>query len=276
MKNKKVIITSVAVAVFIIVVGVILWYVNIKRPYDLAVKDYNTAVDIINNKNAELDEAINKLQGLIDSAEKPLDNTIIDTSKEVIKSANTTKTLVDEMPQKTDDIIARTAELSKPVDYSETLKQLNDTYNAFDISIKQYKQLTNPSEDFVIQRLQTIDEVAYVQAVTEDNDPNGKLNKEGGYTATVYFESKNVNQSNVYGTTLLEKCTDAGGAVEVYANEEDAIKRDNYLAVFDGGIFSSGSHKVVGTIIVRTSNELTATQQKALEEKVISALSELK
>ena len=143
------------------------------------------------------------------------------------------------------------------------------------MSIKQYNQFIAPTEDFVIQRLQTIDEVKDVRAVTEDNDPNGNLNKPGGYTATVYFESSNVNQANVYGTDLIDKGTDAGGAIEVYANEEDANKRNDYLATFDGGIFSSGSHKVVGTVLIRTSDELTATKQKALEEKVISALAVL-
>lgn len=44
----------------------------------------------------------------------------------------------------------------------------------------------------------------------------------------------------------------------------------------DGGIFSPGSHRVVGTVIIRTSNQLTASQQKELEEKLIASLTELK
>lgn len=154
--------------------------------------------------------------------------------------------------------------------------ELKKAYNEYDTSIKQYKQLTNPSEEFVIQRLQTIEEIADARAVTEDNDPNGKLNKPGGYTATVYFESKNIKQSEVYGEDIIEKGTKAGGAIEVYANEEDAKNRENYLAGFDGGILSSGSHKVIGTVLIRTSDDLTATQQKTLEENIIKALSELK
>ena len=175
----------------------------------------------------------------------------------------------------TKKIISKTEELSTPPDYTEISKEVDETYNEYDTSIKQYKQLINPSEDFVIQRLQTIDEIADVRAVTEDNDPNGNLNKPGGYTATVYFESKKVNQDDVYGANLIEKGTDAGGAIEVYANEEDAKKREEYLAAFDGSILASGSHNVVGTVLVRTSNELTATQQKKLEEKIINALSKL-
>ena len=87
---------------------------------------------------------------------------------------------------------------------------------------------------------------------------------------------KNIKQSEVYGNDIIEKGTKEGGAIEVYANEEDAKKREDYLAGFDGGILSSGSHKVVGTVLIRTSDDLTATQQKNLEEKIVKALSELK
>ena len=41
-------------------------------------------------------------------------------------------------------------------------------------------------------------------------------------------------------------------------------------------MFASGSHTVVGTTIVRTSDELTASQQKELETKLINSLVELK
>lgn len=276
MKNKKVVVITSIIVVLLVVVGIVVWYLTIQHPHNIAVKDYNAAVAVIDEKNAVLDEAIKKLQGLIDSGEKPLDDTIIDTSKEVIKNADISKILVEKMPKKTEDIIAKTNELSQPIDYTDILQQLNDTYTAFDTSIKQYKQFITPTEEFVIQRLQTIDEIKYVRAVTEDNDPNGKLNKPGGYTATVYFESSNVNQADVYGTDLIDKGTDAGGAIEVYANEEDAIKRNDYLASFDGGIFASGSHKVVGTVLIRTSDELTASKQKALEEKIINAFAALR
>lgn len=276
MKNKKIVASISAIAAVLILVVITLWFINVRTPYNNAVNSYNAAVNVINEKNLELDEATSKLQSLIDSGDKPLDDAIVDKAKELIKNAGSSKIIVDEMPNKTNDIIAKTAELIRPVDYSDILKQLNDTYTAFDTSIKQHKQFISPTEEFVIQRLQTIDEIKDVRAVTEDNDPNGNLNKPGGYTATVYFESSNVNQSNLYGSDLIAKGTSAGGAVEVYADEEDATKRNTYLSAFDGSIFASGSHKVVGTVVIRTSNSLTASKQNALEEKVINALAELK
>ena len=49
-------------------------------------------------------------------------------------------------------------------------------------------------------------------------------------------------------------------------------KRNNYLAAFDGTVLASGSHKVVGTVVVRTSNLLLASQQKLLESNIIAVL----
>ena len=131
-----------------------------------------------------------------------------------------------------------------------------------------------------MQRILTVDDVVDARAVTEDQDPNGNLHKAGGSTSTIYFESKKVDQSKVYVSgdykdVLIDKGTDAGGAIEVYSTVEDAEKRRDYLATYDGTIFANGTHTVIGTVLVRTSNELTASQQKELEQKVIEALTKL-
>lgn len=114
--------------------------------------------------------------------------------------------------------------------------------------------------------------VVDISAVTEDNDPNGNLNKAGGYTAQVYFSSDLVNQSSVSGTTVIEKGTQCGGSIEVYSTVEDVTKRNDYLATFDGGIFASGSHTVIGTCLVRLSDELTASQQTEMEKNIAEIL----
>ncbi len=276
MENRKNLLIIGGIGGILVITTLILLYFYDINPHDLAVKEYNKVVAVIDKKNKELDEAIAKVQKLIDSNSKVIDSEVIETAKETTKKAVASKLILGEMPNSTKDIKKKTKELSTLPDYTGILQELADAYTSYDTSIKQYKQLTNPKEDFVMQRLLTIDEVVDARAVTEDNDPNGKLNKPGGYTATIYFESKNVNQSTVHGKDLIDKGTNAGGAIEVYANEEDAIKRKNYLAIFDGSILASGSHTVVGTILVRTSDKLPASKQKALEEKIIKALSELK
>ena len=152
---------------------------------------------------------------------------------------------------------------------------LNEAYTAFNNSVKQYELVNNPAESYVIKCLEKVEHVIGISAVTEDNDPNGHLGKAGGYTATVYFTCDWVNQANVIGNTIIDKGTDGGGAIEVYANVEDAESRDSYLAGFDGGVLASGSHTVVGTCVVRTSDELAASKQKELEAAVIGALTKL-
>lgn len=275
MKKKIVIISSIVATVLII--GGILGYFLYLKPHNEAVKKYNAAVSVIKNKNAELDEEISKLQRLIDSKDKPLDETLIDSSKETIKKASAEKTVLSKMPFKTSEIIKQTEKYSVGVNYSENIGLLKEKQTALETSQKQYKQFICPSEEFVLQRVLSVDEVTAAKPVTEDNDPNGKLNKAGGYTATVFLESKNINKDEYgLGNDVIENGTEGGGAVEVYANGEDAKARNDYLAGFDGaGFFDSGSHTVIGTTVIRTSTNLTATQQKELQEKIIDALARL-
>ena len=280
MKKKTKLIIVAVVVVIAVIVGGLGAYFGYFKPHKEAVEAYNVVVSDIQEKNDQLDGEIKKLQELVDNEDKPLDETIIDTAKEALKNAGASKIVIGEMPKATKDILSRTKELSTPVDYSDELTSLSTAYTNLENSKKQYKQVVNPSEEFVMQRILTVDDVADARAVTEDQDPNGNLHKAGGYTSTIYFESKTVNQSDVYvsgeyADVLIDKGTDAGGAIEVYENVEDAEKRRDYLATYDGTIFANGTHTVIGTVLVRTSNELTATQQKELEQKVIDALTRL-
>ena len=53
---------------------------------------------------------------------------------------------------------------------------------------------------------------------------------------------------------------------------EDAESRNAYLGAFDGRALKVGSHVVYGTIVIRTSDYLTASQQKELTEKILNVL----
>ena len=280
MKKKTKLIIVAVIVVIAVIVGSLGAYFGYFKPHKEAVEAYNVVVSDIQEKNDQLDGEIKKLQELVDNEDKPLDETTIDAAKEALKNAGASKIVIGEMPKATKDILSRTKELSTPVDYSDELTSLSTAYTNLENSKKQYKQVVNPSEEFVMQRILTVDDVADARAVTEDQDLNGNLHKAGGCTSTIYFESKTVNQSDVYvsgeyADVLIDKGTDAGGAIEVYKNVEDAEKRRDYLATYDGTIFANGTHTVIGTVLVRASNELTATQQKELEQKVIDALTRL-
>ena len=130
----------------------------------------------------------------------------------------------------------------------------------------------SPSESYIIESLNQSEYILEVEAVTESSDPNGKLNIDGGYNACVFFSSTLVDQSNFSAKSVVEKGTSCGGCIEVYSSEEDATARNEYLAKFDGGLLDSGSHTVIGTIVIRTSEKLTKKQQTELTRNLVSII----
>ena len=138
--------------------------------------------------------------------------------------------------------------------------------------------LNNPNSNDVKEVLKTLDGVKSICVVNEDNDPNGNLNKKGSYTGAVYFRLTQVDTNlkddeyyTPYEDDACEAGTSGGGQLEIYANEKDAKKRNDYLSNFDGSILGD-FHNIRGTVIIRLSNDLTATQQQELEEQIYNAL----
>lgn len=240
---------------------------------DNAITAYDDAKTQLEALNEELQTKIDDATALTTSG-TPLDATLITTLETKISEAKAAKVEVPEMPETAEDINTA-ADTMNDADYTSVISSLDSAYSDLDTSIKQYALVDNPTEAFVIERLGNVEDIVDISAVTEDNDPNGHLGKASGYTAQIYFSSANINQSSVYGSTLIDKGTDAGGSIEVYSTVEDATTRETYLAAFDGGIFASGSHKVVGTCLVRTSDKLTASQQQEFEAAIIEALTAL-
>lgn len=275
MKKKKTLLGLIA-AIAIIVIGICVWYFQVKKPHDLAETKFNAAVKEVEAKNTELTSAMNDAQKILDKKEAVYDNTTKEAFITALSDAKAAQRKIPDLPKKTTDINAETKKLSEPLDYSSVINAISEKQTAYQNSVLQMKQITNPNEDFVIQRLKGIPNISGYQAVTEDHDPNGNLKKQGGYTSTVYFSTPLIDQSSVYGNDIVDKGTECGGAIEVYASEEDAEKRDSYLASFDGaGMLNSGSHKVLGTIVIRTSTKLTATQQNEFTNNITNKLLEL-
>lgn len=271
--KKKLIITGIAI---ILIAAIGIWYFTYKKPYDSAVSKYNAAAEKILKENTNLDKSINEAQKLIDSKKQPLEESVLVNTKESVKKAKKVKMNVPDAPKKINDVKKETKVLEKGVDYSKQLAELQKNTQMLDRSIKQLVQVTNPSQEFVLKALKNIKSINDVKAVTEKNDPNGNLNKAGGYTAAIYFSSSQVDHSLFSGKDSIDNGADGGGCVEVYKTEKDAEARNKYLAAFDtAGMMNSGSHSVLGTIVVRTSSQLTATQQKKLEKSIIDKLIEL-
>ena len=272
--NKKLIIGIISAIVVLFSAGGFLGY-NALLPRINATKDFENAVALVEEKNTELEAAISKSEKLIGKKQPLLDKSLVSALENAISDAKAVKVTDFEMPQKVEDIVSRTKEFNE-LDYTEAIAKLSDKHIAYEIDAKRYQLVNVPTEAYVIQCLQTISDITGISAVTEETDPMDNLNKPGWYVAHVYFSVSLIDQTEVYGDSLIDKGTEAGGSIEVYTCVEEAIKREKYLSGFDGSVLASGSHTVLGTCVVRTSDKLTATQQKDLEAKLIAALTYLK
>ena len=241
-----------------------------------AVALYDSECERINTEIADLNAVIAECESLIEVAEEAYDPATLTALETKTTDAKACIEELPKCPSSTEEIIALVSDTLENVSYIEVIDLLTATKQGYEDSIKILKQVTNPSEAFVISCLKEVEGIVAYDAATEDNDPNGQLGKQGGYTSAVYFQYDKVNQGETYGSTVIEKGTDCGGQIEVYVTKEDAEKRDTYLAAFDGGILASGSHTVIGTMVVRTSNLLKASEQKELEAALISKFIELK
>jgi hypothetical protein len=239
--------------------------------YVTAINDFDRAVAAVKSKNTDLDAAVSNVDKLFNNKDIALDETRRPALETSISDAKAVKCDISEMPSALEEIEAKKEEFKK-IDYTDALAKLDMAYKALDKSIKQYALVNNPKESYIIKCLGKVTNVVDISAVTEGNDPNGHLNKAGGYTTQVYFSSDLVNQSSVSGATVIDKGTQFGGSIEVYSTVEDAKKRNDYLAAFDGGILASGSHMVIGTCLVRLSDKLTASEQTAMEKNIIKIL----
>ena len=66
--------------------------------------------------------------------------------------------------------------------------------------------------------------------------------------------------------------TAGGGAVEVFATEEEAKNRAEYISFFDGSVMEAGPCEVEGTCVIRASKYLEEQEQKKLIKEVREAL----
>ena len=66
--------------------------------------------------------------------------------------------------------------------------------------------------------------------------------------------------------------TAGGGAVEVFATEEEAKNRAEYISFFDGSVMEAGPCEVEGTCVIRASKYLEEEEQKKLINEVREAL----
>ena len=245
---------------------------------DAAKAAFNEQVFITQGSMDELSSLADQAYELAASEAKALDESLR-TKLEV--TAADAKTAVEgveipKMKSSVEDIEAQTEEL-KSIDLSQEKDSLEKAMTKFENSQKKYALVDNPSRDYILScvgRVKGLDEIAYF---TEKTDPTKSIGKSGQYYEKIVFHSVKVDD---YGydnklLTLEEIGNPAGGCVEAYRTAEDAERRNGQLKDMEGTISAPGSHKVVGTLVIRTSDDLTVSQQKKLESSLVKELTRL-
>ena len=234
----------------------------------------NAEISRIEKQLSTRDEMVESAETFVKEEKPALDGELVGALETAISNAKAITFDKPEVKGTKEEIDTLIQELKK-TDYQEELDNLKAAQENLDVSRQQYELVNAPNEAFVIERLERVENMGDIAAATEDNDPNGNLNKQGGYTAQIYFSTSLIDQSEFDSDSVIDKGTDCGGSIEVYKTEKEALVRNEYLAAFDGGIFASGSHTVVGTVLIRTSDKLTASQQQALETSIVASLTTL-
>ncbi len=229
----------------------------------------------IEEENPKVQALIEEAQGVVNEKKPMLDDTLLPKLETSISMAKAVLKEGAELPIE-EDLLKQQLDAYGVVDYSEEVSALETNLQATKESVKKFELTNNPSEAYVISCLSNVETINGIAAATEEHDPNGHLHKAGGYSAAVYFTDVSVLPNGLVGETIIDEGTSGGGCIEVFTCVEDANKRNTYLGVFDGGVFDSGSHTVVGTCIVRTSTKLTASKQADLEARIIEQLTMLK
>lgn len=272
--NKKLLIgiISASVALILIFVFTLLGLTHFNETWKDATHNFKVVSNELERMNDELDSLIQKSENLVETKEKALDEEKRAILKGTVADAKKVRKEVSKKPLLAKDIETATSTMEE-IDYTEIVKSLEGKYNDFEKSIKQYKLVDNPTEEYLLSRLKTVEGIFNITAYTEETDTNKYLNKAKWYYSKIVFQHEDVKHSAIeYGLSIEEVGNPAGGCVEAFKTVEDAERRNQELQSQEGTARSPGTHKVVGTVLVRTSDELTTTKQKELEQAIIDAL----
>jgi hypothetical protein len=100
---------------------------------------------------------------------------------------------------------------------------------------------------------------------TEETDENKLLGRPGSYTSKVNFADTRIDQ--------IDKTDPTGGTIEVFENENDALKRKEYVDSVSSGIaFLEQYQYLYKNVLLRINHQLTTDQAAEYE----SALKNIK
>lgn len=201
-RKKTWIVVGLLAVVVLAVTGGMYWYTQVSVPHEAAIAEfdeaaasYDAAVPGLEVKNDALTTKITELENLTNSGRQPLDPDLLQSSGALIGEAQASVVDVPAMPIRAEE--ARSSSTEEIREYTAQLREITSQITSveppdamvaqlaaatieLENSMRQMEQVTNPSEQFVIARLTGLPTITGVQAATEENDPNGQLNKQGG------------------------------------------------------------------------------------------------
>ena len=75
--------------------------------------------------------------------------------------------------KKESDIIAVTENKLKKIEYTTVLSSIQEKKTNLENSVKQFKQLTNPTSDFILERLKNVTLITGMSAITGTGPTRG-------------------------------------------------------------------------------------------------------
>lgn len=284
-------------------------YNNAIGNYNAEVAEYNKLVNTINDNNKSFIKVINEAQTVIERSGNPYDDKYLVTARtQLIKLADkdikkidetNIKATIDYEPEikkhKKEEIVNLTERINEDItvvendqvilsgkkselileDYSKDIADVEKAKVDLIHSCSIQRQITDPSQEYVINRLDSVKNIANIAPSTLENDPNDGMSSENGYKVQIYFSTPLLSTENLEGDKLIKAGSSAGGSIEIFRTVEEAKSRDKYLSAvewFPGK--SGGYHFVMGSMVVRLSNKLSYNDRNELQDSVIKALTE--
>ncbi len=279
----------------------VLSYNEAAKEANTAVAAYNYAVYVLSFQKEELDAAIQNAEDTAHSGGIPFDEQTLSSLNEEIQTAyasepvlpdqfiagyeelsepgrNVDKSDLDEQREKAqgllDDLKANPVPDPPAIpDYSEEIARLESAASAYEDSVAGYELVLSASEDYVIERLQSIDTITDIEAEPAKEKENSQREES---PVCVYFTDSRVDRYALYirdeDPGAAETGVKGGGCVEIYDSEEQAQRRQEELASYDGTIFGGGAHRSLGVMVLCVSNLLPNEEQLQLLDALTDAL----
>ena len=130
--------------------------------------------------------------GCASEAKKAMDESV-DTANELLEKD------AEPFDAETETALEKAVKTSEEAEdddaYKKVKKDIDNAIKAYQDSVKQQKQVTEPKEKFLVERAKTVKSITAVEAATEKTDANTIMNKKGGYYAYVAMKSSLIDDS---------------------------------------------------------------------------------